>query len=208
MTKTFDKNPTIDIKEIEESLFQKQIDSHQSNFANIRLHIIEGKIDEKRVRVRDDPSIENVLSLWGELEAIFSYVQSIVQTRPERKYTDDFTKNVITLSKMRREVLQYWNFYKLGICSKEVNPIVFDLRQSKPKDYKLFVQYRCIYLVNAFADKIRTTFQYLAYYFRYNKWKKNMGLEGDYITSKLDLIKSEIRRGKKHGRQKQEAEEF
>lgn len=181
------------LQDVESLLYTKQIESHQSQFANFRQHLIEVAIDQKRALVREDPTIDNLIGYWGAMESLFSYIQSLRQPGDPRKKSDapkpQIDGMIEQLEQISAEMSQYWSFMKFGLCDRETTPVVFRLKAKFPKDYNLRINARMVQLCNAFADRLRIAYQSMRYYYREGRVRVNVGLEGDLMRAKVNRAK-------------------
>lgn len=178
-----------DALNVEKLLYGEQIESHQSQFTNTRLHMLELTIDQRRIIMRDDPTIENILSYCAALEAFFSYLQSMRQYENKEEAQDTLEKRIVELKRVFEEIHQYWSYFKFKIVDNNKNPLVVKFIRKYPEKYNVLMQERLVQLSTAASDKLRVAYQGMRYYFRQGRVRTATGIEGDVFSAKINRLK-------------------
>ena len=171
-------------------LDEEQIESHSSSLTNTRLHFIEMRIDILRARVRSSATDVNIIALYGELESLFSYLQSL--RPPDENIVDKDKKNqqfdflqtrIDELTKRFKELESFWNYNKFGIVDKTVKQYLDEYSTNAQAQ----IQYRMAVLCNLIVDKLRVAYQSLNFYFRKAKRTTARGIAGDLMRMKQQI---------------------
>lgn len=170
-----------EIETLRSKLSKREVESHQSQLTNERQHQLESQIDIYRIRVRNEPTIDNIIVFYGGLEALYSYLQSLNQRKYDTKNHDPLEIQIDQLKALFDELKDYWEFFKFGKRGGHTLNII----KKRGDNFQIHINARMVELCNNILDKLRRAYQSFNFYFRTGRRNQFTGIEGDLIMSKL-----------------------
>lgn len=144
---------------------KQEIESHNSNLTNLRVHHIEVQIDRIRVLAGRSPTIENLSEYFFLLKSWHSYLNTVISD----KTTED----------LKNRIQGFDDALKYNVYNKEC----LDIKKKHPKGYIPEIQRQMLEACEKMADEIRKQYQTLRYYFRTGGARQSRSLSADLQAS-------------------------